>query len=350
MILGINLNHDYALCLIEDGKFYLKEWERISRIRNHPGHDCLTLRILDDFSLEELRKVELICLNSPSMQKIRERKGNLSGESSRSYQYIGEYVTPNNENGYTQGILQIDKLIIPAIWVSHYHAHAASAYYTSPYMSADILCLDGGGDFGFGALFKGSGNSLNLVNRYWDWEYGISYHHLAQRYFQLKGFHEGKLMALAAYGDPSLCEPLLFEKNGRLDLDSIVTVHDVAKFQLEFEKAIIALLENTNSRHQNLSCAGGCFLNVSANSALAESGLYQNIFIPPYVGDMGTALGAALLGCLSINKPLPAREIIGSPFLGDDLGGGGLEFIDLVKSFGDTVEFVEPLNIQSTGE
>lgn len=148
-------------------------------------------------------------------------------------------------------------------------------------------------------------------------------------------------MAVAAYGDRSLCIRELFDSSGRLNLDGIVTVHDIASMQFQFEQAILDLLENRNIRSHNLACAGGCFLNVAANSRLATSGLYQSIFIPPYVGDMGTALGAALLGSIAVNKPIPDRKILCSPFLGKSLSGGAPEVSEVVRSFGDTVEFVD---------
>lgn len=45
-----------------------------------------------------------------------------------------------------------------------------------------------------------------------------------------------------------------------------------------------------------LYLAGGCALNIKWNSALRDCGLFDEVWVPPFPNDSGSALGAALLG------------------------------------------------------
>src|SRR5215475_6840915 len=48
------------------------------------------------------------------------------------------------------------------VLVSHQAAHAASAFYASPFLEATVLTLDRAGDFRCGARWKASGTELHL--------------------------------------------------------------------------------------------------------------------------------------------------------------------------------------------
>jgi carbamoyltransferase len=47
---------------------------------------------------------------------------------------------------------------------------------------------------------------------------------------------------------------------------------------------------------KNLYYTGGCALNITTNSAIVDSGLFEKVFIPPCPDDSGLALGAAAFG------------------------------------------------------
>jgi carbamoyltransferase len=53
---------------------------------------------------------------------------------------------------------------------------------------------------------------------------------------------------------------------------------------------------NTLSNCKNLYYTGGCALNIGTNSAIIESGLFDNVYIPPCTEDSGLSLGAAAFG------------------------------------------------------
>lgn len=337
MIIGLNLSHDYALCSIEDGQLYLHERERTSRIRHHWVWTCYTLEILDRYSVEELKKIELLLLSSPCMRKIERGEGNLSSEK-RRYRYRGDYLRKQG-GAFSFGEVETEGVTIPAAWVSHYHAHGASAFIPSGFQTADILCLDGGGDFGYGAILRGRAGEITLSARLMDWKYGRGYHHYAEKFFGKKGFHEGKLMAVAAYGNAALVPGRVFGEDGRLNpAEAKLSVHHAAKCQLEFEDAVMRLLETHKGDTENLVCAGGCFLNVILNRRVAESGMYKRIYIPPYVTDMGAAIGAALMGHQLRGYSLSELGELDSAYLGDDISVGLSEVVELVTRCNDSAE------------
>ena len=68
---------------------------------------------------------------------------------------------------------------------------------------------------------------------------------------------------------------------------------------------------NTLSNCKNLYYTGGCALNSHTNSAIIESRLFDNIYIPPCANDSGLALGAAAFGEWTKGN----RINIQSPFL-----------------------------------
>jgi carbamoyltransferase len=49
----------------------------------------------------------------------------------------------------------------------------------------------------------------------------------------------------------------------------------------------------SRSRRPNLVLAGGCALNIKWNSALRASGLFEDLWIPPFPNDSGAAIGTA---------------------------------------------------------
>jgi carbamoyltransferase len=48
-----------------------------------------------------------------------------------------------------------------------------------------------------------------------------------------------------------------------------------------------------NKSVQNLCIAGGCALNIKWNSAVRDSGVFKEVYVPPFPNDSGSAIGAA---------------------------------------------------------
>ena len=203
-------------------------------------------------------------------------------------------------------------------YVPHHVAHAASAYLCAPFERCATMALDGRGErasFLAGRVLAGRLEPLATVDLP---------HSLGLRYEDLTthlGFHrssdEYKVMGLAAYGRPRFAHRLRAQMHARdlgyhappIDFnaycpprsgadESFAPEHAdlAASVQLALQETLIAIARALRARtgERDLTLAGGVALNCVANSALAQDGAFERIWIQPAAGDAGTALGAAL--------------------------------------------------------
>jgi carbamoyltransferase len=239
--------------------------------------------------------------------------------------------------------------------IDHHYAHAASAYFPSPFARAAIISWDGVGNGTSTLLAVGAGDKIRKVRR-------VAFpHSLGTLYACLTaylGFHptrdEGKVMGLAAHGGPRYVEQLRelvrLLPDGRYELDlswfrhHATGKHEVSsKFLDRFgpprprtrdpvpqHYADIAyglqaaleetglhvarwLQEHTGERH--LATAGGVALNSVMNGRLLLETPFEEFFAQPAAADDGSALGAALAVSVGhgYGRPGPAGGYI---FLG----------------------------------
>ena len=212
------------------------------------------------------------------------------------------------------------------VLVEHQRAHAASAYYCSPFDEATVLTLDRAGDFRCGARFHACGNQLTLDK---EAHYPDSLGDLFGRVTELLGFtanqDEHKVQWLSADGDEryrDLFLEIMPPHNGgwprldrsffdaerlkhggfsakffaRLDLADGAAIpapmraHIAAGVQRAIEATVVAMA----GQGRNLCFAGGLGLNALLVSALERCANFENVFVQPVAGNAGTAVGAAL--------------------------------------------------------
>jgi carbamoyltransferase len=206
------------------------------------------------------------------------------------------------------------------VFVDHHMAHAASAYYCSPFQEAKILTIDGTGELNSGMLGYGIGDKIFRIE---DISRFDSLGTLYVRFTTALGFRsgdEGKVMGLASYGDPTKhsFEPFIhwrsdveYRVKDVFGLGAVIPrVFDgenlhwnkdiAASLQAATERAmnvILNRLENKLSKigfsSNNLCLAGGVAYNCVANAKLLRKSV-TDIFVQPAAGDSGVALGAAL--------------------------------------------------------
>ena len=118
---------------------------------------------------------------------------------------------------------------------------------------------------------------------------GIAHWLFAHNYFKEYWHKEAEIVASA-------------RKELGVEVDSFDNQHDfwqhvAATLQDIFTQKLIAHISalQHQTRAQYLYYSGGCALNIVANTALIESGLFQEVFIPPCCNDSGLSLGAACL-------------------------------------------------------
>jgi carbamoyltransferase len=95
-----------------------------------------------------------------------------------------------------------------------------------------------------------------------------------------------------------------FDQHNTFLQDIVATIQEV------FMRETLLKIDDVNalSNCKNIYYSGGCALNIYTNSAIVESGLFENIYIPPAAEDSGLALGAAAFGEWMKGKDIKAHK------------------------------------------
>lgn len=210
------------------------------------------------------------------------------------------------------------------IVVEHHQAHAASAYYASPFETSSVLSVDRAGDFRSAVLFRGHGRHLTSVRELY---YPDSLGDLFNRVTELLGFEpradEHKVQWLSCTGSPTHLDLFREILHGRdpewpqfnrafFDADrlssggfsqrffsalglksgdelSLEGKADIAaSLQFAVTEAVVAML----GRSDYVCIGGGLALNALLVRTLEHT--YPHVFVQPASGNAGTSLGAAL--------------------------------------------------------
>ncbi len=190
------------------------------------------------------------------------------------------------------------------IVVEHHQAHAASAYFASPFEEATVLTLDHAGDFRCGARWQASGNQIHLDR---EWYYPDSLGRLYRAVTQFLGYRAGadehKVQWLSTSGDESLApmfrqiltdsarlDPSYFDAAGGFKLPAVK--YSPAALARGLQKTIEETVVQLAGEGENLCLAGGLFFNALLVASLERSGRWKNVFVQAAAGNAGTALGA----------------------------------------------------------
>jgi len=350
-ILGLNAFHgDAAAALVIDGVLVnAVEEERLNRVKHCAGFPELAARwCLDDARLDPREldhvaigrdpranigaKVVRTILTRPSPRFVMERFKNATKVRDVKTQ-VAEAL------GVAPEALRADFHN-----VEHHLAHAASAFFVSPFEEAAVLTLDGFGDFASTMLSRGRDNRLEVLERVlFPHSLGIFYTAVTQWLGFPKYGDEGKVMGLAPYGDPerhlATMRELVQLDGDLFELELDYFVHhkegvdmtwdeqtptigrlysermeaafgpareprtelkkqheDVAAaLQAMLEEAYLHLVRSARRRtgSTNLCLAGGVALNAVANGRIRPETEFEGVYVQPAAGDSGIAIGAA---------------------------------------------------------
>jgi carbamoyltransferase len=219
------------------------------------------------------------------------------------------------------------------LYTEHHEAHAASAYFPSPFDEAAILTLDGVGEWATATIGVGRGSELEILE---ELRFPDSLGLLYSAFTYQAGFRvnsgEYKLMGLAPFGAPRYVDRI-YSHLLDLDDDGSFTLNQKffdyrgglrmtnKNFDRLFDGPPRAPEGPLTQREMDLACsvqqvcedivlrmsayahrrtgldklcmAGGVALNAVANGRLAREGPFAEIWVQPAAGDAGGAIGAA---------------------------------------------------------
>ncbi|HKM79093.1 MAG TPA: carbamoyltransferase N-terminal domain-containing protein, partial [Candidatus Bathyarchaeia archaeon] len=222
----------------------------------------------------------------------------------------------------------------PILFMPHHLAHAASAFYPSPYDEAAILTVDGVGEWATASYGVGKGSEVRILK---EMHFPDSLGLLYSAFTYFCGFKvnsgEYKLMGLAPYGEPKYLgfikeriATIRDDGSVELNLDYFGYLDRLEMTSPRFEQlfdgprrmpeshitrremdlaasiqafAEEAMLKMANWVHKEtgkkyLCLAGGVALNCVANGHILREGPFEDLWIQPAAGDAGGALGSAL--------------------------------------------------------
>jgi carbamoyltransferase len=222
-------------------------------------------------------------------------------------------------------------------FVPHHFAHAASAFYVSPFERASVLTIDGRGEWATG--LAGTADTTGIhprVRSFWPNSIGLAYEAFTH-YLGFDSHDEFKVMGLSSYGDDRYIREVrrtfsfhptnLFRVNLRYFRHP--SFSDTEWSKIYYSDDLCRLLgpprqrhDDIDRRHENIAkslqthledvgvaaatwlrstagiddlvMAGGVALNGLMNNAIRTRAGFSRVFIQPASNDAGIAIGSAL--------------------------------------------------------
>lgn len=338
-ILGISaLYHDSAACLVRDGEVVAAaQEERFTRQRHDAAMPARSIAYCLREAGISATALDHVCFyEKPAAHFARIIETHLAAAP----RGLGTFVRAVPL--WLREKLRVAALIEEALgaeadvlFTEHHHAHAASAFFASPFERAAIVTLDGVGEHVTASLATGEANRITLDREiHFPHSLGLFY----SAFTAYLGFRvnsgEYKLMGLAPYGTPRFRDVILRELldlrddgSFRLNLRYFDFVNPqrmtnarfhalfggpprepdsepgererdlAASVQSVLEEAVVRICRDAHRRTgmTDLCLAGGVALNCSANGrVLREDTGFRRVFVQPAAGDAGGAIGAAL--------------------------------------------------------
>src|SRR6202453_3028900 len=333
-VLGISAYyHDAAAALLREGKIAAAaQEERFTRIKNDPDFPSQAIEFClrqSGVGVEQLDAV--VFYDKPGLKFARLLETYLVVAPG------GWRTFPEVLTNWLGGKLDLRKTIreelpglraeCPILFTAHHQAHAASAFYPSPFTEAAILIIDAVGEWATTTIGVGRGDTIKLLK---ELRFPHSLGMLYSAFTDYCGFRinsgEYKLMGLAPYGEPAFADVIRRElievkSDGsfRLNLDYFYFLRgttmtngkfhalfggpprgpeekierrhmDVARsIQLVTEEIMLKLARHARevTGSKNLCLAGGVALNCVANGLILREKIFERLWIQPAAGDAG---------------------------------------------------------------
>jgi carbamoyltransferase len=268
------------------------------------------------------------------------------------------------EQRIRHGLSDIPYDELPEIrYVPHHRSHAMSAFYYSGFDDANVVTIDGSGEYDSTVLWRTIDGDLERIKTF---ETPNSIGKFYGLITQFLGYRmnngETKIMGLAPYGDENESirrglHELISYGSGEYDVTSLTdTAGPVAKLEnilgfsrrqedeefsdrhrdLAFEtqrlaeEIVLDLIEHNYRQtwEKKVAVAGGVFLNCKINKRIMECDVCDELFIQPAAGDDGLALGAGIQVAIEEGYASPGSLTdFFSPYLGPTIESDRVEEI-----------------------
>jgi carbamoyltransferase len=371
VVLGIHDGHNASVALLRDGRIELAlQEERLTRVKNQgdaPGGALRAALALSN-AAPAPAAAPVVALSGHYMnygqwqrETILRDYARCSSVSSRLKQC---FKTSAVDRAYQRrrAAERVEKLgaiglssgqLAP---VEHHQAHAAAAYYTSPWgKTAEkvlVLTCDGSGDRLSATVSVGEKGLITRLAQVSEHDsIGRLYALVTRRLGMVPMEHEYKLMGLAPYAESSrgaadVARALeaLFEFTGdglgwrrKKGVPSLYAAYEFLGALLEGRRfdwvaaGVQRFIETILTRWVSgavretgigrIACSGGVFMNVKANLAILELPEVESMFVFPSCGDESNSIGAACfvaaqrgeaiepLGAIYYGKPITDAEV-----------------------------------------
>jgi carbamoyltransferase len=338
-ILGISaFYHDSAAALVRDGKiFAAAQEERFTRIKHDwhfPRHAVAYCLREGRISPKDLDAV--VFYDKPFLKFERILETYLATAPAGLGSFIQAMPLWIKQKLWMKNLIQEELKSYGGrvLFTEHHQAHAASAFFPSPFQEAAIVTTDGVGEWATTSVGAGRGNRIELFQEI-HFPHSLGMLYSAFTYYT--GFKvnsgEYKVMGLAPYGNPVYVQKILdnlidLREDGSFRLNmkyfnycaGLTMTHprlhklfggpprkpetllgqremDLARSVQEVTELAMSRLARQAKRLTGsdfLCVAGGVALNCVANGKLLREGLFKDLWIQPAAGDAGCAIGAAL--------------------------------------------------------
>ncbi len=362
-VIGIHDSHDASVCLVEDGQVLLAiEEERLSGIKNYNGFPSLALAEILKRSKFTISDIDYFAVSGKHRPPVLDREAmvqhfknylTIFGTSIRVARHTPIYgaykkiARKRREGDLKRAGIPLDKVF----FVEHHLAHAAAAYFGSPWReNVLVLTCDGAGDGLCATVNIGEGN--NLIRKAdvpesssIGWLYSVVTFMLGMMPIE----HEYKLMGMAPYAPSKGANKsyMVFKELMGLSRDNSLIwrrkqgvpntyyIFNYLREKLAFHRFdwICAGLQRWTEeiladwvrncidhfKIEKVALGGGVFMNVKANKKIAELPGLRDLFIFPSCGDESNSIGAALwIYSQNITRASEEAAPIGANYWGMD--------------------------------
>lgn len=355
-VLGLNAFHaGSSAALVRDGRVVAAaEEERFNHIKHSAGFPFDAVKYCLRQAGLDIRKLDLIAVSSKPIENVREEilqilagRPAYSRQIKKRLEAVAKFRDVRRLLAQDFGVPE--NTLPPVKEVPHQLSHIAGAYFQSGFSNQDgetaLLSIDRFGDFSSTLLARANGKDIEIVDEVlFPHSIGILYTMVTQ----FCGFNRygdgGKMMGLAAYGEPVYAERLRqiikLPLDGLFELDPEYFTHPVygldmiwegaqpvvedifsekmietfgpprhryanltvrerdlaASLQLVVEEAILHVMNRLADEvpSKRLAYSGAVALNCVANRRILEQSPFEDIYIPSAPNHAGTAIGCAL--------------------------------------------------------